>query len=135
MEKTKVTKKMVATAIQTFLDNEDIMNLAEDGNIATVNGVEITLDDALAYLAREIELLSKKKSSGNSKKTQEVEAIKAEVLEALGGVEKVTVTELTVLLDNKYSGQKLNPILKKLAEEGKVERTTEKRKVYYALVK
>lgn len=91
-------------------------------------------EDLESFINHEIELLDKKASSGTKTKNQvENENIKVEILNALADFGKgVTVTELM----NKvaYSNQKLSALLKQLVEENKVERTEDKRKVYFSLI-
>ena len=113
MENKKMTKKQYfGVLLEIVKGNEDLEN----------------------FINHEIELLDKKASSGTKTKNQvENENIKVEILNALADFGKgVTVTELM----NKvaYSNQKLSALLKQLVEENKVERTEDKRKVYFSLI-
>lgn len=113
MENKKMTKKQYfGVLLEIVKGNEDLEN----------------------FINHEIELLDKKTSSGTKTKNQvENENIKVEILNALAEFGKgVTVTELMTKVA--YSNQKLSALLKQLVEENKVERTEDKRKVYFSLI-
>lgn len=91
-----------------------------------------------AFIEHEIELLEKK-ATGNRKPTKTQEAnvgIKTDILEGMVEDERYTVTELIKgnpkIAD--YSNQKISALLSQLVKDGKVTRTVEKGKTYFALV-
>lgn len=93
-------------------------------------------EDALAFIAHEVELLNKKHSKGTETKLQkENRGVKAEILEVLVELAKpVTVTELVVAMDNQYTNQKLSAMLKQMIVEGTVARSTEGKKSYFSAI-
>ena len=121
---TKMTKKeMFATVIATI----EILELE--------NKTEM-----LEFLEHEVELLNKKSSKTTPTKTQkENEILLTQLEEALAEMtEPVTISEFMEKSTHPVStltNQKLSALLKKLIEAGKVVRTTEKKKAYFALVK
>ena len=119
MEKSKMTKKEWFAILRAMVDAS-------------------TLEDkqgAYDFIDHEVELLSKKASKSAQTKTQkENVGVKAEILEVLTDLGKgVTVTELTVAMDNKYSNQKLSAMLKQMYEVDKtVDKSTEGKKSYFS---
>lgn len=92
----------------------------------------------VAFLDHEIELLSKKRTSVNSKAKAESEARAKAVLDALATMDNaVTVTELINLADGEvatYTNQRVSALLRKLKDEGKVEKEIIKGKAYFTAV-
>ena len=94
-------------------------------------------DDLIAFIDHELEQLAKKSSANkpeteNQKNNSTIKEIILETLESLG---KGTITEIQEANDllSGYSNQKLNALFKQLREEGKINRTLEKRKAYFTL--
>ena len=97
-------------------------------------------EDMLAFIDHEVELLSKKKSSTNSKKDKELEELCIKVETALAEFDRpITITEFMKESTHAVatlSNQKLSALLKKCVEIRKtVDRTTEKKKSYFALIR
>lgn len=114
----KMTKKDYFAILSTIVENAGVENA----------------DELQAFIAHEVELLSKKSSkSGNSKKVAEQTGVMEEISVALGEFDKpVTVTELMTVLP--YSNQKISAMLKKMVEDyGTVVKTVEKKKAYFSL--
>ena len=88
-----------------------------------------------AYLENELTLLDRKSSNKKATKTQEEnEGIKA-VIESVLTSEGATVTEIQgrdAVLGN-LSNQRVSALLRQLIEAGKVVKTTDKKKSYFAL--
>ena len=107
---------------------------------AIVKGIvmesENCTDEVLAFIDHEVELLDRKKSSSAKTKVQvENEKIMDLILQELSLHDKaMTVTELmqTSSLAG-LSNQKLSALLRLLKEEGKVEKTIDKKKSYFSL--
>ena len=124
MTMTKMTKKeMFATVIAT-IETLELENKAE----------------MLEFLEHEVELLNRKSSKSAPTKTQkENEILLTQLEEALAEMtEPVTISEFMEKSTHPVStltNQKLSALFKKLKEAGKVVRTTEKKKAYFALVK
>ena len=96
--------------------------------------------DMLAFIDHEVELLSKKKSSTNSKKDKELEELCVKVETALAEFDRpVTITEFMKESTHEVatlSNQKLSALLKKCIEVRKtVEKTTDKKKSYFTLIR
>lgn len=97
-------------------------------------------EDMLAFIDHEVELLSKKKSSTNSKKDKELEELCIKVETALAEFDRpVTITEFMKESTHEVatlSNQKLSALLKKCYDVRKtVVKTTEKKKSYFALIR
>ena len=86
-------------------------------------------EELVAFCDHEIELLNKRSSKGNSKKSLEVEANAELVYEALANVGKaVTVTELIASADNgvqDMTNQRVSAMLRKLGD--RVVKTVDKK--------
>ena len=94
--------------------------------------------EMLAFIDHEVELLSKKKSSTNSKKDAELEALCVKVEDALRELGKpVTVSELMKESTHEVatlSNQKLSALLKKCVDVRKtVDKTVDKKKSYFSI--
>jgi len=95
-------------------------------------------DDAemVAFLDHEIELLSKKRSSVNSKAKAEADARAEKVYNALSEMDKpVTVTELIALTSDEevagYTNQRVSALIRKLGD--KVVKEVVKGKSYFSI--
>ena len=96
-------------------------------------------EDMLGFIDHEVELLSKKKSSTNSKKDKELEELCIKVEEALKELGKpVTITEFMKESTHEVatlSNQKLTALFKKCKDERHtVKREEIKKKAYFSLV-
>lgn len=93
-------------------------------------------DEALDFINHEIELLERKSSKTKKTKTQqENEKIMARIESALAEYDKpVTISEIQEKENlSEYSNQKMSSLLTLMIKAGKVERTEEKKKAYFAL--
>lgn len=93
-------------------------------------------EEIVAFCDHEIELLSKKRSSGNSKAKAEAEARAEKVYEALAKMENpVTVTEFIALTDDEeiasWTNQRVSALLRKLGE--RVTKEVVKGKSYFSV--
>ena len=118
----KMTKKEMFAIVQAVVENATVENKAE----------------MIAFIEHEIELLNKKSSkSGQTKTQKENEILKEELMVALTEMEKpVTISnfcELTSHPVGKLSNQKLSALLNQLVKAGKVVKTVEKKKSYFAV--
>jgi len=94
--------------------------------------------EMVAFLDHEIELLSKKRSSVNSKAKAEAEARAMKVYNALAEMENpVTVSELIKLTSDdevaNYTNQRVSALLRKLVDCGKVNKTIDKKTSYFTV--
>lgn len=100
---------------------------------------EIVSDNAnlVAFIDHELELLDKKNSSNGQTKTQkENELIMDTIVAELAEIAKpVTITEFQSASAKmaEYSNQKLSALLKKLVDNGRVVKTTEKKKSFFSV--
>ena len=105
----------------------------------TINAVEVeNKAEMLNFIAHEIELLEKKSSkSGQTKTQKENELLKAELLTALGEMDKpVTISEFQSLSTAEVatlSNQKLSALLNQMVKAETVVKTVEKKKSYFAV--
>lgn len=91
--------------------------------------------DIVDFANHEIELLSKRKSADSkakAKKAAENEALANQIIEVLAAAD-TPMAALEIATNVGISTQKATPILVALAKEGRVEKTTEKRKNFYSL--
>lgn len=93
-------------------------------------------EEMVAFIDHEIELLSKKRSSVNTKAAKETAERAEKVFNALAEMDKpVTVSELVKLTSDpevsEYNGQRVTALLKKLGD--RVKREEIKGKAYYAI--
>jgi hypothetical protein len=122
---------------KTVVENFDAIKDMLNGK--TVEGY--TLEDALSFLDKRIEITQKKNANRgeNAKPTKtqlENEDIKAVILSALSTIGKPTTIGDLVKSSAElsgYSNQKISSLLTQLLKADKVERTEVKGKAYYAL--
>lgn len=120
MTNKKMTKKEMFAMVM------EVIEVAETANKA----------EMMDFLAHEIELLDRKKSSSAKTKSQvENEKVMVVILEELAKADNpMTVTELMQTESLcAFSNQKLSALLRILKEDGKVVRTIDKKKSYFAL--
>ena len=120
MANTKMTKKEYFAIIRTIVEATD----REDK------------DEMLGFIDHEVELLSKKRTSTNSKKDKENEALCEQLEKALAELGRpVTITEFmkeSTAEVATLSNQKLSALLKKCKEErGTVDKKVDKKKSYF----
>ena len=123
MANTKMTKKEYFALIKTIVEATDREDKAE----------------MLNFIDHEVELLSKKKSSTNSKKDAELEALCIKVEEALKELGKpVTITEFMKESTHEVatlSNQKLTSIFGRYKDKRHTGKREEiKKKAYFSLV-
>lgn len=118
----KMTKKEMFAVIAGTIENMEVENKAE----------------LLEFITHEIELLEKKSSkSGQTKTQKENELLKADLLTAFKVMDRpVTVSEF---MDKSsapvasLTNQKISALLNQLVKTGKMVKTVEKKRSYFAL--
>lgn len=108
---------------------------------AVVRGIvaasEECTEEVLAFIDHEVELLERKSSATKPTKSQiEGEKAMAIILECLAQAEKpLTISEMWEQFEvlKQFSNQKMSARLRILKEEGKVVKTTEKKKSYFSI--
>lgn len=123
MANTKMTKKDWFALIREMIENSE----REDK------------DEMLGFIDHEVELLSKKRTSTNSKKDKENEALCEQLEKALAEIGRpVTITEFmkeSTAEVATLSNQKLSALLRKCkVERGTVDKKVDKKKSYFFLV-
>ena len=118
----KMTKKEMFAVIAETIERTEVANKAEMMN----------------FIAHEIELLEKKSSkSGQTKTQKENEMLKEQLLKAFAEMENaVTISEFQEKSNEsvaQLSNQKLSALLNQLVKAGKMVKTVEKKKSYFAL--
>ena len=75
----------------------------------------------LGFIEHEKELIARKSSTGNTKKNEEHETIKAQILAVMNG--SMTCTEITKAVnaenETEYTSNKISAMLKKMVDEDK----------------
>lgn len=110
------------------------------------NEKKITYSESLDYILAHCEIPEKyaeriralkaqveKKNSAKSAKLSEEQNAVIEEIVAVMSDKPMTITEICKALDNKYANQRVSAYIKKLVESGRVIRTEDKRKAYFAL--
>lgn len=118
----KMTKKEMFAMVIGVVENTEVENKAE----------------MLGFLTHEVELLEKKNSkSGQTKTQKENEVLLGQLELALAEFTRpVTISEFMKESSHEVatlSNQKLSALMKKLVDAEKVDKTTEKKKSYFAL--
>lgn len=130
-----MTKTMRITKAQRFEDIKALLN-----GSAPVYGS--TVEDAIAVLNHELELLAKKNSSENKRQTavqKENEAYKELILEFLGGLDAdhpgMTCTDIgkDIPALNDFNNQKISALMRALKAEGRVTDQKVKNKTLFRL--
>ena len=120
MTNKKMTKVEMFNAINAKLNGEDI---------------SVSIDDMVAFIDHEIELINKKSATKKATKTQqenvEIKAVIKSVLSDTG----MTVTDIQKQNDTlaSLSNQRVSALLRQMVEAGEVVKTTDKKKSYFAL--
>ena len=106
--------------------------------VAIANVAEVAANEEMVnFINHEIELLDNRKTSkkGLTKTQKENEGVKAVIAEVLADTgEKMTVTEL--IADERLNGftnQKISALLRQMVETGKVVKTIEGKKAFFAV--
>ena len=98
--------------------------------------VEVSTDEMVEFLEGRIDVLSRKSANKKPSATQvENEQHKEKILEVLGGVDKVTCSEV-IKLDPAFEGMstpKMSALLNQLVGANKVVKTIDKKKSFFSL--
>ena len=93
--------------------------------------------EQVAFIDHELELLAKKNAGERKQTPTQVanEALKVAIVEGLEAERKYTVTEVIkeVPACAGLTNQKVTPLVNQLVEDGKLVKTTEKRRSYFSL--
>lgn len=130
-----ITKKiMFATIADYFRDSADDMLSIPDEFVTENMDDVISVDDVVKFLDHEIELVSRKRSTGNSKPTAkqaEQDAMREKILDFLRENGTSTATDIQNALS--ISNQRVNGLMRPLVKSGEIIRTEDKKKAYFSV--
>ena len=130
-----ITKKiMFATIANYFRNSEDDMLSIPDELVTENMDDVISADDVVKFMEHEMELVSRKRSSGNSKPTAkqaEQDAMREKILAFLRENGTSTATDIQNALS--ISNQRVNGLMRPLVKSGEIIRTEDKKKAYFSV--
>ena len=130
-----ITKKIMFATIANYFDNSMETKLFIPDELVTEStGETIPIDDVIKFMEHEMELVSRKRSSGNSKPTAkqaEQDAMREKILAFLRENGTSTATDIQNALS--ISNQRVNGLMRPMIKVGKIIRTEDKKKVYFSI--
>ena len=130
-----ITKKIMFATIANYFRNSADDMLAIPDELVTENMDDaISADDVVKFMEHEMELVSRKRSSGNSKPTAKQagqDAMREKILAFLRENGTSTATDIQNALS--ISNQRVNGLMRPLIKTGKIIRTEDKKKVYFSI--
>lgn len=130
-----ITKKIMFTTIANYFRNsmDDMLSIPDE--LVTENMDDaISADDVVKFMEHEMELVSRKRSSGNSKPTAkqaEQDAMREKILAFLRENGTSTATDIQNALS--ISNQRVNGLMRPLVKSGEIIRTEDKKKAYFSV--
>lgn len=130
-----ITKKIMFATIANYFRNsmDDMLSIPDELVTENMDDV-ISVDDVVKFMEHEMELVSRKRSSGNSKPTAkqaEQDAMREKILAFLRENGTSTATDIQNALS--ISNQRVNGLMRPLIKAGKIIRTEDKKKVYFSI--
>ena len=130
-----ITKKiMFATIANDFRNSMETKLFIPDDLVTESTGETIPIDDVIKFLDHEMELVSRKRSNGNSKPTAkqtEQDAMREKILAFLRENGTSTATDIQNALS--ISNQRVNGLMRPLVKAGEIIRTEDKKKAYFSV--
>lgn len=130
-----ITKKiMFATIANNFRNSMETKLFIPDDLVTENTGETISIDDVIKFLNHEMELVSRKRSNGNSKPTAkqaEQDAMREKILSFLRENGTSTATDIQNALS--ISNQRVNGLMHPLVKSGEIIRTEDKKKAYFSV--
>ena len=130
-----ITKKiMFATIANDFRNSMETKLFIPDDLVTESTGETIPIDDVIKFLDHEMELVSRKRSNGNSKPTAkqaEQEVMREKILTFLRENGTSTATDIQNALS--ISNQRVNGLMRPLVKSGEIIRTEDKKKAYFSV--
>lgn len=130
-----ITKKiMFATIANDFRNSMETKLFIPDDLVTENTGKTIPIDDVIKFLDHEMELVSRKRSNGNSKPTAkqaEQDAMREKILAFLRENGTSTATDIQNALS--ISNQRVNGLMRPLVKSGEIIRTENKKKAYFSV--
>lgn len=130
-----ITKKIMFATIANYFRNsmDDMLSIPDE--LVTENMDDaISADDVVKFMEHEMELVSRKRSNGNSKPTAkqaEQDAMRDKILAFLRENGTSTATDIQNALS--ISNQRVNGLMRPLVKAGKIIRTEDKKKAYFSI--
>ena len=130
-----ITKKIMFAAIANYFRNsmDDMLSIPDE--LVTENMDDtISANDVIKFMEHEMELVSRKRSSGNSKPTAkqaEQDAMREKILAFLRENGTSTATDIQNALS--ISNQRVNGLMRPLVKSGEIIRTEDKKKAYFSV--
>ena len=130
-----ITKKIMFATIANYFRNsaDDMLSIPDE--LVTQNMDDaISADDVVKFMEHEMELVSRKRSSGNSKPTAkqaEQDAMREKILAFLRENGTSTATDIQNALS--ISNQRVNGLMRPLVKSGEIIRTEDKKKAYFSV--
>lgn len=130
-----ITKKVMFATIADYFRNcaDDMVPISEELVTENMDDV-ISCDDIVKFMEHEIELVSRKRSTGNSKPTAkqaEQDAMRSQILAFLRENGTSTATNIQNALG--ISNQRVNGLMRPLVKAGEIIRTEDKKKAYFSV--
>lgn len=130
-----ITKKiMFATIADYFRNSKDDMVSIPDELVTENMDDVISANDVVKFMEHEMELVSRKRSTGNSKPTAkqaEQDAMREKILAFLRENGTSTATDIQNALG--ISNQRVNGLMRPLVKAGDIIRTEDKKKAYFSV--
>lgn len=130
-----ITKKIMFATIANYFRNsmDDMLSIPDE--LVTENMDDaISADDVVKFMEHEMELVSRKRSTGNSKPTAkqaEQDAMREKILAFLRENGTSTATDIQNALS--ISNQRVNGLMRPLVKSGEIIRTEDKKKAYFSV--
>lgn len=130
-----ITKKIMFATIANYFRNsmDDMLSIPDE--LVTENMDDaISANDVVKFMEHEMELVSRKRSSGNSKPTAkqaEQDAMREKILAFLRENGTSTATDIQNALS--ISNQRVNGLMRPLVKAGEIIRTEDKKKAYFSV--
>ena len=130
-----ITKKIMFATIANYFRNsmDDMLSIPDE--LVTENMDDaISADDVVKFMEHEMELVSRKRSSGNSKPTAkqaEQDAMREKILAFLRENGTSTATDIQNALS--ISNQRVNGLMRPLVKSDEIIRTEDKKKAYFSV--
>lgn len=130
-----ITKKIMFATIADYFRNcaDDMISIPDELVTENMDDV-ISANDVVKFMEHEMELVSRKRSTGNSKPTAkqaEQDAMREKILAFLRENGTSTATDIQNALS--ISNQRVNGLMRPLVKAGDIIRTEDKKKAYFSV--
>lgn len=130
-----ITKKIMFATIANYFRNsaDDMLSIPDELVTENMDDV-VSANDVIKFMEHEMELVSRKRSNGNSKPTAkqaEQDAMREKILAFLRENGTSTATDIQNALS--ISNQRVNGLMRPLVKSGEIIRTEDKKKAYFSV--